>query len=150
DIVTGMGALPPLAAGQLDAGVGAVSSGLFNAIAREIDIKIVATKGAVGLDPQGAFVGPQALVIAPDVLASGAIRDYRDLPGRTIGLSERGSALEAMLDRAMQPSGLSANDVDFKLMPYPDMLVALANRSIEGALELEPFVAQGVARGVMV
>jgi ABC-type nitrate/sulfonate/bicarbonate transport system substrate-binding protein len=41
-----------------------------------------------------------------------------------------------MLDRAIQPSGLTTQDVEFKLMPYPDMLVALANRSIEGAMEL--------------
>jgi NitT/TauT family transport system substrate-binding protein len=150
DIVTGMGALPPLAAGQLDVGVGAVSSGLFNAIARGIDIRLVATKGAVGPDPQSLFVGPQALVLASDVAASGAIQDYRDLRGRTIGLSERGSGLEAMLDRAIQPSGLTTQDVEFKLMPYPDMLVALANRSIEGAMELEPFIAQGAARGVLV
>ena len=55
-----------------------------------------------------------------------------------------------MLDRALQPSGLTTQDVEFKLMPYPDMLVAMANRSIEGAMELEPFIAQGAARGVLV
>ncbi len=150
DITTGQGSIPPLAAGQLDVGVGAVSSGLFNATARGIDIKLVATKGSVGTDPQGAFIGPMALVLAADVAASGAVQDYPDLRGRAVALGERGAALELMLDRAIQPSGLTTNDLDFKLMPYPDMVVALGNRSVDAAMELEPFVAQGTARGALV
>src|SRR5204862_974440 len=112
----------PLAAGQWAVGRGAVTSGLSTAIARGIDIRLVATKGALGPDPQSLFVGPQGLVLAADVAASGSIQDYRDLRGRTIGLSERGAGLEAMLDRAIQPSGLTTQEVEFKLMPYPDML----------------------------
>ncbi|HZU04991.1 MAG TPA: ABC transporter substrate-binding protein [Chloroflexota bacterium] len=151
EITTGQGSIPPLAAGQLDVGVGAVSSGLFNAIARGIDIKLVATKGAVGLDPRGPFPGVQALVLGAEVAASGAVREYADLRGKTIALPERGSGLDAMLHRgALQPAGLTANDVEFKVMPYPDMLAALANRSVDAAMELEPFVAQGKARGILV
>ncbi len=149
DITTGQGSIPPLAAGQLDVGVGAVSAGLFNAIARGIDIKLVATKGSVGTDPHGAFVGPMALVLSADAAASGAIQDYGDLRGRSVALGERGAAMELMLDKAIEPSGLTSNDLDFKLMPYPDMVVALANGSVDAAMELEPFVAQGTARGAL-
>jgi NitT/TauT family transport system substrate-binding protein len=149
DIATGQGSVPALAAGQLDVGVGAVGSGLFNAIARGIDVKLVMTKGAVGTDPQGPFSGVQAMVLGADLAASGAIRDYRDLRGRTMGLSDRGSGLEIMVDRALKQFGLTLDDVEFKQLPYPDMLAALANRSIDAGMELEPFIAQGEARGIL-
>ncbi len=150
DIVTGQGSIPPLSAGQLDVGVGGISAGLFNAMARGIDIKLVATKGSVGTDPQSPFAGTQALVLAADLAASGAVQDYRDLRGRPIALPERGASLEPMLDKAIQPVGLSVDDFDLKLMPYPDMLAALANRSVDAAMELEPFIAQGLGRGILV
>ena len=150
EIVTGQGSIPPLAAGQLDVGVGSVSAGLFNAIARGIDIKLVATKGSVGPDGQSPFPGTQALVLAADLAASGAVQDLRDLRGRSVALPERGAGLEAMLDKALQPLGLSTAELDAKLMPYPDMLAALANRSVDAAMELEPFTTQGVGRGILV
>jgi NitT/TauT family transport system substrate-binding protein len=150
EIVTGQGSIPPLAAGQLDVGVGSVSAGLFNAIARGIDIKLVATKGSVGPDAQSPFPGTQALVLAADLAASGAVQDLRDLRGRSVALPERGAGLEAMLDKALQPLGLSTAELDAKLMPYPDMLAALANRSVDAAMELEPFTTQGAGRGILV
>ena len=150
EIVTGQGSIPPLAAGQLDVGVGSVSAGLFNAIARGIDIKLVATKGSVGPDAQSPFPGTQALVLAADLAASGAVQDLRDLRGRPVALPERGAGLEAMLDKALQPLGLSTAELDAKLMPYPDMLAALANRSVDAAMELEPFTTQGAGRGILV
>jgi NitT/TauT family transport system substrate-binding protein len=149
DIATGQGSVPALAAGQIDVGVGAVGSGLFNALARGIDIKLVATKGSVGTDPQGPFSGVQAMVLGADLATSGAVRDYRDLKGRTMGISDRGSGLEIMVDRALKQVGLTLDDVDFKQLPYPDMLAALANRSIDAAMQLEPFIAQGEARGIL-
>jgi sulfonate transport system substrate-binding protein len=149
EIATGQGSVPALAAGQIDVGVGAVGSGLFNAIARGIDVKLVATKGAVGTDPQGPFSGVQGMVLGADLAASGAVRDYRDLKGRTIGLSDRGSGLEIMVDRALKEVGLTLDDVEFKQLPYPDILAALANGSVDAGMELEPFIAQGQSRGIL-
>src|SRR5438105_15582797 len=39
--------IAPLGTGQLDVGGGTVSAGLYNAVARRIDIKIVADKGSI-------------------------------------------------------------------------------------------------------
>lgn len=147
DINTGQGSIPPLAAGQLDVGVGAVSSGLFNAMARGIDIKLVATKGSVGPDPHGDFLGTQSLLVASDLAASGAIQDFRGLRGRSLALPERGSGLDILLDRGLQPVGLSADDMEIKALSYADMLPALANRAVDTAFNLEPFVAQATGRG---
>jgi len=150
DITTGGEAIPPLATGQLDVSVGAVNPGLFNAIARGVDIKLVTTKGATGPDPGSPFAGGITMVLSPEVAASGEIQDYRDLRGRPIAISTRGSALEVILDKALARGGLTLNDVDIKTLPYPEMLPALANRSVDAAIQLEPFVAQGVGKGVLV
>src|SRR5579884_822544 len=150
DINTSQGSIPPLAAGQLDVGVGSMSPGLFNAIARGIDIKLVATKGAGPPDPNSPFAGSNALVLAAGVAASGAIQDYADLRGRTIALPDRGSTLELALTKGLQRGGLTIDDVEIKLLSYADMLVALANGSVDAAMELEPYIAQGKARGILV
>jgi ABC-type nitrate/sulfonate/bicarbonate transport system substrate-binding protein len=150
EITTGGGSIPPLSAGQLDVGVGSNSPGLWNAIARGIDIKLVATKGSTGTDPDGPFSGSQALVLGAEVAASGAVQDYRDLRGKAVALPDRGATLEIALTRALQRGGLTIDDVEIKLMPYPDMLAALANRSVDAAMELEPFITQGAARGILV
>jgi NitT/TauT family transport system substrate-binding protein len=150
DITTGGEAIPPLATGQLDVSVGAVNPGLFNAIARGVDIKLVTTKGATGPDPASPFAGGITMVLSPEVAASGEIQDYRDLRGRPIAISTRGSALEVILDKALKRGGLTLDDVEIKTLPYAEMLPALANRSVDAAIQLEPFVAQGSGKGVLV
>ena len=150
DITTGGEAIPPLATGQLDVSVGAVNPGLFNAIQRGVDLKLVSTKGATGPDPSSPFAGGISFVLGTEVAASGAIRDYADLRGRPIAISTRGSALEVILDKALHRGGLTLDDVDIKTLGYPDMLPALANRHVDAAIELEPFVAQGAGKGVLV
>ena len=150
DVATGQDVIPPLASGQLDVAVGAVRPGLFNAIARGIDIKIVATKGATSPDPNGPFPGGIWFVLGKEVAASGAIQDYPDLRGKTVAISIRGSALEVILDRALQRGGLTLDDIEIKLLGYADMLPALVNRQIDAALELEPFIALGSGQGILV
>jgi ABC-type nitrate/sulfonate/bicarbonate transport system substrate-binding protein len=149
DINTSQGSLPPLAAGQLDVGVGSMSPGLFNAIARGIEVKLVATKGGGPPDANSPFAGSNALVVAAPVAASGAIRDYPDLRGKRISLPDRGSTMEMTLARALTLGGLTIDDVDLKLMPFPDTLAALANGSVDAAVQLEPYIAQGQALGIL-
>ncbi|HLH26589.1 MAG TPA: ABC transporter substrate-binding protein [Chloroflexota bacterium] len=150
DINTSQGSIPPLAAGQLDVGVGSMSPGLFNAIARGIDVKLVATKGAGPPDPSSPFAGSNALVVAAGVAARGAIQDYADLRGKSVSLPDRGSTMEMTLTRALERGGLTIDDVDLKLMPFADTLAALANGSVDAAVQLEPYIAQGQARGILV
>jgi NitT/TauT family transport system substrate-binding protein len=52
------------------------------------------------------------------------------------------------LDRALARGGLSLADVDLKEVPFPDMLPALANRSLDAAISIEPFLSVGQGRGV--
>ncbi len=133
--------IAPLASGQVDVAVGAPSAGLFNAIARGIPLRIVADKGS---DFQGR--GFVALVIRKDLVDGGQVRDYADLKGRHLAIATRGSTNEIDVARAAAKGGLTLDDVDVQTMGYPDMLTALANGSIDGAVLVEPFVTQAVAR----
>src|SRR5436309_8313327 len=72
--------VPPLGTNQLDVGGGAPNAGLFNAVAREVQLFIVADKGST---PPG--YGFQAFVIRKDLIDSGRVKTIADLKGMKIG-----------------------------------------------------------------
>lgn len=79
-----------------------------------------------------------------------SIKRYQDLKGKTVAIPDRGAGLEIMLDKLLAKGGLTLNDVNIKTVPFPSMLAALGNKSIDAALELEPFATQGAAKGSLV
>ena len=76
----------PLGTGQLDVGGGALTAGLFNAIARGIEIRIVADKGST---PPG--YGYQPLLVRRDLVTSGHFKLLSDLKGLKVANSAPGS-----------------------------------------------------------
>lgn len=135
--------LAPLAAGQIDAGGTALTPGFLNAIARDVQIKVVADKGTTA--PGHGFEG---LVIRRDLWDSGAVQGPADLRGRKVALPSAGSAAQAALERAMGTVGLSSRDVDITPLPFPDMEAAFAGQSIDAAIIIEPFLTRVVDREV--
>ncbi|HLG71483.1 MAG TPA: ABC transporter substrate-binding protein [Chloroflexota bacterium] len=145
--VNGEEAISAVATGQLDISVGAIYSGLFNAIGRGLDVRLVATKGSITEQPQAK--PSSGLVIRKALFDGGTIKDYGDLKGKKIAVASRGATQEESLDNAMHKAGMSIDDVDVKTMPFPDTLPALANGSIDGAMELQPWITQGTASGIL-
>src|SRR5579884_4423283 len=141
---TGAQMVAPLAAGQLDAGAGTPAASLFNAIGRDLPIRIVADNARVA--PGRSHI---ALVARQDLLGDGGLQDYADLRGRTIGINARGGGVEIEIDRALSRGGLSFADVDLREVPFPDMVPALANHTLDLAIEIEPFLALGAARDAL-
>ena len=140
---TGQQMIPALASGQLDVGSGAISTGLFNAIIRDIPLKIVA-----GQSSQPAGFGANGLVVRKDLFDSGKFKDYSDLKGKRIAIPAKGTASDILLDIALKKGNLTYKDVDVVEMPLPDMTTALANKSIDVALQNEPSRTISVAKGV--
>ena len=133
----------PLGAGQIDVGGGAPGVGLAQAMLRGIDIKIVADKGAI---PPGG--GYQGVVVRKDLYDSGQITGPPDLKGRKLAIpSTTGITPEAMLNRYMQRAGLSARDTEMVAMSFPDMIGAFANKAIDAAVLIEPFLTRVVENG---
>lgn len=132
-----------LAAGQLDVGATVSSSGLFNAMGRDIPVKIVADKG-INVPGQGYY----RLVIRKDLEET--IKDYGDLKGRKIAVVGTASLDELALDRVLAKGNLGLKDIDLQVIrSFPDMLVSLGNHSIDAAMVIEPFITQGVNKELL-
>ena len=146
--INGAEAISAVGTGQLDVSVGAIYSGLFNAISRGVDIRLVATKGSGALKDDPSKEPAAALVIRKQLIDSGAVKTVKDLKGKSIAIASLGATQEETLDYILNTAGLSVADVTLKTMPFPDTVPALANGSIDGAMELQPWISQGLDKGI--
>ncbi len=133
----------PLGTGQIDVGAGAPSAGLFNAMARDIQIKIVADKGNV--DPPHGF---EAFLVRKQLIDSGQVRSVADLKGRRVAISATGIPPEFELDTMLRTAGLTVKDVTVVTLSFPDMVTALQNGAIDMAGVIEPFSTVAQTRGL--
>lgn len=133
-----------LAAGQLDVGMTVSDAGFFNAILRGVNLKVVADKG-YNLPGKGYY----RLAIRKDL--ADQIKDYKDLKGRKLGVVGDASMDYVFLLRVLDKGGLTEKDADIQIIrAFPDMVTALANKAVDGALIIEPFITQGEDKDVLV
>ena len=131
--------VPFFATGQLFVGGGNISAGMYNAIAHDIPIKIVADKGAVS--PGHGYL---ALIVRKDHVDSGRYKDFKDLKGMTLAVTAKGVSQEIVTEMYLKKAGLSLNDIKLRHLAYSDINIALANKSIDASVQIEPFVAAAV------
>ena len=81
----------PLGTGDLDAGGGAVSVGLYNAVKRGVGLKVVADKVHYG--PGYGFA---SLLVRKELVESGKFRSYADLKGLRVAISGVGIGDESV------------------------------------------------------
>lgn len=124
----------PLGVGQIDIGGGAVSAGLFNALARGVDLRIVADKGTI---PSGSSY--EGLVIRRDLVESGRYKTLADLRGLRIGLAARGISPHVDLGMFADRGKINVDEIEIVVIAFPDMVVAMANKALDGALLIEPY-----------
>jgi NitT/TauT family transport system substrate-binding protein len=131
----------PLGAGQLDVGGGSTSAGLYNAIARDVPLKVVADRGS--MPPGAQWIG---LLVRQDLV--GQIRDYPDLRGRKIAINQFGTTNDIAIEAALKRGGLTMQDAEILQIPYSDMNATLANRNVDVAQHNEPFKAIAIEQGL--
>ncbi|HXF33217.1 MAG TPA: ABC transporter substrate-binding protein [Candidatus Acidoferrales bacterium] len=132
----------PLGAGQLDVAAGGTSAGLFNAVARGIDMRVVADKAS---DPHGYGFAP--LLVRTDLVESGKYKSLKDLKGMTVAISAKGSSSWPELDAITRKAGLKFDDVKNISLDYPDHVIGLKNKSIDASVTIEPFATAAVESG---
>jgi NitT/TauT family transport system substrate-binding protein len=125
----------PLAAGQLDIAAGATSAGLFNAIGRGVDIKLVADHGHSAPGRPG-----NALVARRAAVEAGQLRGVAGLRGRRIAMSSPNLGVIADVRAYLAQGGLSLDDVVLEQMAFPNMVPALGNASVDAVVVVEPFM----------
>jgi NitT/TauT family transport system substrate-binding protein len=131
--------VPFLATGQLFVGGGNINAGMYNAIAQDIPIKIVSDKGTVS--PGHGYL---ALIVRKDHVDSGRYKSFKDLKGMTMAVTAKGVSQEIVTERYLKSVGLSLKDINLRKLGYSDMNIALANKSIDATVQIEPFVAVAV------
>jgi NitT/TauT family transport system substrate-binding protein len=118
---------------------------LFNAVARGLGIKIVADKGSTAMT-----YDYMPLIVRKDLVDSGKVKTFSDLKGLKLAAAGPGSATNAKLNVALMQGGLTYKDADTVNMSYPQQVVALTSKAIDGAITTEPSTSQALASGVAV
>lgn len=137
--------IAPLGAGQLDVGGAASSAGLFNAVGRGINIKVVADKGST---PPGYDYIP--ILVRKALVDSGKVKSFKDFKGLKVAESSKGGSPGSKLNEALKKGGLSYKDVDHVYMGYPQHVLALANGSVDASVTTEPSATQAIESGAAV
>lgn len=139
--------VPALATEQLEVGGVGGNAATWNAIARGVSLKLVLDKGSVR-----PGMGYTALVLRKAVYDAGRGHRLDDLKGLRIAFTPPGKATtNAMpMDVAMQRVGASIDDLVIEPLPFPDMVPALANGSVDGAMIVEPFLTHALRQGTVV
>jgi NitT/TauT family transport system substrate-binding protein len=145
DFNTAATEVPALGTNQIDVASGVLSAGLFNAIERGVGIKIVGP-----FSRQDASRSSNYILVRTDLIDSGAIRSFADLRGRSFAAPSRGGTVEYSVDVAMRQVGLTANDLHWINLDYPDQLAAFANQALDAGFAPEPIPTLAATRGVAV
>jgi NitT/TauT family transport system substrate-binding protein len=135
----------PLGTGDLDAGGGAASAGLYNAVERGIALRVVADKG-MSVDSYDY----KALVVRKELIDSGAFKSLADLKGRKVAVVAQGAADESVLHQALLKAGLKDGEIDRVYLPFSQQLLALQNKGIDAAIAGEPDITHMLRTGVAV
>jgi NitT/TauT family transport system substrate-binding protein len=135
----------PLGAGQLDVGAGSPSAGMYNAVARNINIRIVADKAQ-----STPGYGATKLIVRKDLVESGRFKGLADLKGMKVAGNAPGVSNTAMLNAMLVSVGLKYSDVDVINLGFPDHFPALQNKSIDAGATIEPIATLAVERGAAV
>ncbi len=137
--------IAPMGVGELDVGSGAASVGLYNAAARQIDIRVVADRGRTGPGYQY-----QTMMIRKDLIDSGRFKGYADLKGLKFAAAAPGVTSLSVLNEAMKKGGHTYEDVEKVFIGFPQQVAAFQNKAIDGSMMIEPFATALVNQGVAV
>ncbi|HEU5139151.1 MAG TPA: ABC transporter substrate-binding protein [Bacillales bacterium] len=136
--------LPALAAGEIDVAGGISSASFFNSIAQGINVKMIADKGH-NIPGQSYF----SFVIRKEL--QDEFSSYKDFKGKKIAVSTKNAVDDYIFQQMINHAGLTREDVEFVLMPsFGNMLASLSSGAIDAALEIEPLISKGTAKGISV
>jgi NitT/TauT family transport system substrate-binding protein len=135
----------PLGIGQLDAGAGSASAGLYNAMLQGIKIKIVADKAS-----SAPGYGATKILIRKDHIDSGRFKELKDFKGMKFAMNAPGVSNTATLNALLKSAGLKYSDVDTVNMPFPDHVAALGNKGVDASASVEPGPTIAIKNGFAV
>src|SRR5712692_3278737 len=135
--------IAPLGADQLDVGGGGPGPGLFNAILRGVNLRIVADRARAA--PGARF---QCLAVRKSLMDSGVIRTFADFRGRVFAENVPAVLTTSIIDRELQQAGLTLQDVNSVTLSFPDIQTAFANDAADFGIQVEPYITVGEQQGI--
>jgi len=140
DLDTSANSIALLSQNQLDVIEGGIAAGYFNGLEKELPITMV-------MDRVSTPIGHN-LMLRPDL--KGQITKPEQLKGKVIATNGNGSVSTYEIGKLLALAGLSINDVDLKILPFPQYAVAFANKAIDAGLVIPPFGTQYIKDNVAV
>ena len=125
--------IAPLGGGQLDVGGGAPSAGFYNAVARDVDLRIVADKGTMNKD-----YPYMPLMVRKDLVDSGRVKQIGDLKGMRIAEPAQATATSSALNTILTSAGVAYEDVKLQYIGFGEHATAYANKAIDASMTTEP------------
>ncbi|MCA9859177.1 MAG: ABC transporter substrate-binding protein [Thermomicrobiales bacterium] len=131
------------ASGELDAAFVGVGPAFWNGAAQDLGIKLIAPGHAEG--------NPVAtpLMISKKSCEDGTITSVAELEGKKVSVNARG-ATEYWLNAALSTGGLTINDIQLEVLPFPDAVAALESGAVDAAMVGEPLATQAELDGIAV
>jgi NitT/TauT family transport system substrate-binding protein len=131
-----------LTTGELDAGSGSISPGIYNSAAGGVSMKVVASKSRVGPRGSGRYVARSGLLESSKPFA------IKDIKGKVIALNSVGGSSRLYMNGLLRKGGLKETDVIVRAMPFNDMVGALAQGAVDVAFLVQPFISVAEEKGI--
>jgi len=136
--------LAAIATNQLDVAGVSLTPGLFASLHQGIELRVVGDKQSM----LPGFAATQ-LVARQDLAQGSTAEALARLKGKTVSISGRTSVSFFLVNRLLRKYGMSQADLRFVELSYANTLPAIANRAIDGAVELEPYLTNALATGLV-
>jgi NitT/TauT family transport system substrate-binding protein len=137
DIDTSANTIALLAQNRLQIVAGGVSAGYFNALEKGLPVTIIADRVSTPIGHN--------LMLRPDL--KDQIKSLKDMKGRIVASNGAGSVSTYEVGKMLETAGLKISDVDVKVFPFTQMSLAFANKAIDAAIVIPPFVSQFLDQG---
>ena len=132
DIDTSANTIALLATNRLQIIAGGISAGYFNAIEKDLPVIIIADRVSTPIGHN--------LMLRPDL--KDKVTSLAQLKGKVVASNGAGSVSTYEVGKMLETAGVAISDVDVKIFPFTQMPVAFANKAIDAAIVIPPFVYQ--------
>ena len=137
--------IAPMATGELQVAAGGPSAGLYNAVARGVDIRMVSDKSKNVVNRSSVHV-----LVRKELIESGRVKTIADLKGLKYANGAPGSSSTSIFYALFKKAGFSMEEVQEVSMSFPQQVTALETGAIDFAAPPDPAGTLAIKRGVAV
>jgi NitT/TauT family transport system substrate-binding protein len=137
--------IAPMASGELHTAAGGPSAGLYNAITRGIDIRMVSDKSKNTVGRSSIKV-----VVRKALVDSGRVKTIADLKGLKYANGAPGSSATSGFHLLFKKAGIRPDEVTEVSMSFPQQVQALETGAIDFAMPPDPAGTLAIKRGTVV